>query len=146
MAPAKTKTQTKTEWSTEFDTKRRQRLFQRPPTDKTAYPTLAASVDPHIHSFNNIFAKGGQIEKGIKEIGTKIFLDGDPQAQPEDRVHRNRLYVRIKEAFLEKSVLPPNNKFAVKNRDVLPSECRERHVTYKVNFYKTIYGGKKHTH
>lgn len=127
MAPAATDTR----WSAAFDTARRQRLFARPPADKTAYPTLAAAVDPHIHSFNALFERGGQLEAALRDIGTKVFLDGDPQAQPEDAGPRNRLHVRIQDVFLEKSFLPPANKFALKNRNVLPAECRERHVTYR---------------
>jgi DNA-directed RNA polymerase I subunit RPA2 len=116
MAPAATKTQ----WSTEFDTARRQRLFQAPPADRTAYPTLAATV-----------AKGGLLELGIKDIGTKVFLDGDPYAQPGETGERNRLHIRIQEIFLDKSTLPQSNKFALKNRTILPAECRERHATYR---------------
>lgn len=127
MAPAPTNTQ----WSTEFDTARRQKLFQNPPKDRTAYPTLAAAVDPHIHSFNQIFSKGGHLDEAIKEIGTKIFLDGDPYAQPEDVGRRNRLSVKIMDVFLEKSVLPPTNKVSISNRNILPAECRERHVSYR---------------
>lgn len=125
---------TNTQWSTEFDTARRQRLFQNPPRDHTAYPTLAAAVDPHIHSFNGIFNPGGQLDEAIKDIGTKVFLDGDPNPQPEDVIQRNRLSVRIREVFFEKSALPPTNKFAVKSRDIMPAECRERHSTYRGKF------------
>ncbi|ORY04269.1 hypothetical protein BCR34DRAFT_604917 [Clohesyomyces aquaticus] len=129
MAPAATAT--RTEWSTEFDTARRQRLFQAPPADRTAYPTLAATVAPHIDSFNSVFAKGGLLELGLKDIGTKVFLDGDPYAQPGETGERNRLHIRIQEIFLEKSTLPATNKFALKNRTILPAECRERHATYR---------------
>ncbi|PSN64243.1 DNA-directed RNA polymerase I [Corynespora cassiicola Philippines] len=118
-------------WSTAFSTLRRQHLFQNPPKDTTAYPTLAAAVDPHIESFNAIFARGGQIEQALHDIGTKVFLDGDPYAQPEDVGARNRLHVRIQDVFLDKSVLPPSNKFALKNRNVFPAESRERHSTYR---------------
>lgn len=127
MAPAATKT----EWSTNFDTARRQKLFRNPPKDKTAYPTLAETVDPHINSFNALFARGGQIEESIKEIGTKIFLDGDALDLSADAPARNRLHVRIQDVFLEKSMLPPSNKVTLKDRKVLPAECRERHVTYR---------------
>jgi DNA-directed RNA polymerase I subunit RPA2 len=127
MAPAPTNTQ----WSTDFDTARRQHLFRNPPKDKTAYPTLAETVDPHIHSFNALFARGGQIEESIKEIGTKIFLDGDALAPPDEVGVRNRLHVRIQDVFLDKSVLPPANKVTIKDRNILPAECRERHVTYR---------------
>lgn len=130
MAPPPTDTQ----WHTDFDTARRQHLFRNPPKDKTAYPTLAAAVEPHINSFNAIFGPGGQLEESIKEIGTKVFLDGEPLAQQlaeGQAVPRNRLHVRIQEVFLDKSVLPPTNKFSIANRNVLPAECRERHVTYR---------------
>ncbi|KAJ4346567.1 DNA-directed RNA polymerase I subunit RPA2 [Didymosphaeria variabile] len=127
MAPAPTNTQ----WSTDFDTARRQKLFQNPPKDRTAYPTLAAAVDPHIHSFNQIFVKGGHLDEAIKEIGTKVFLDGDPYAQPEEVGRRNRLSVKIMDVFLDKSVLPPTNKVSISNRNILPAECRERHVSYR---------------
>ncbi|KAF2196917.1 beta and beta-prime subunits of DNA dependent RNA-polymerase [Delitschia confertaspora ATCC 74209] len=129
MAPSATTTNT--QWSTEFDTAKRQRLFRNPPKDKTAYPTLAAAVDPHIHSFNTIFEEGGQIDLGIKEIGTKVFLDGDQFSQVDDGASRNRLSVRIRGVFLDKSALPVTNKFAVTNRSIMPAECRERHVTYR---------------
>ena len=118
-------------WSTDFDTQRRQQLFQSPPKDKTAYPALAAAVRPHIASFNGIFAAGGQLALGLQEIGTKVFLDGDPYAQPEDIGPRNRLSVRIQDVFLDKAVLPPSNKVALKNRNIFPAECRERHATYR---------------
>ncbi|KAF2687825.1 beta and beta-prime subunits of DNA dependent RNA-polymerase [Lentithecium fluviatile CBS 122367] len=127
MAPAATNTQ----WSTDFDTARRQRLFRNPPKDKTAYPLLAETVAPHIESFNALFARGGQIEESLKEIGTKIFLDGDALAPPEEAGVRNRLHVRIQDVFLDKSVLPPSNKVTLGDRKVLPAECRERHVTYR---------------
>ena len=127
MAPAATSTK----WSTDFDTARRQKLFRNPPKDKTAYPTLAETVDPHIDSFNAIFARGGQIEESIKEIGTKVFLDGDALAPPDGELPRNRLYVRIQDVFLEKSTLPPSNKVSLKDRKIMPAECRERHVSYR---------------
>jgi DNA-directed RNA polymerase I subunit RPA2 len=130
MAPAAA-AKKQPQWSTDFDTKRRQHLFRNPPKDKTAYPTLAAAVDPHINSFNTIFAPGGQVEEGIKDIGIKSFTDGDPYAPPDAIGRRNRLSVRIQDVFLDKAVLPPSNKVALKNRNILPAECRERHATYR---------------
>lgn len=127
MAPAPTSTQ----WSTDFDTARRQKLFQNPPKDRTAYPTLAAAIDPHIHSFNQIFTKGGHLDEALKEIGTKVFLDGDSYAPPEERGRRNRLSVKITDVFLDKSVLPQSNKVSINNRNIMPAECRERHVSYR---------------
>jgi DNA-directed RNA polymerase I subunit RPA2 len=131
MAVAKTKKAQQKPWTTAFDTKRRHDLFSNPPKDSTAYPTLAAAVDPHINSFNSIFAAGGQLEEALKDIGTKVFLDGNPYARPEEVGQRNRLSVRIQDVFLDKSVLPPSNKVALKNRNILPAECRERHATYR---------------
>jgi DNA-directed RNA polymerase I subunit RPA2 len=131
MAPARTKTATQQPWTTAYDTKRRHELFSNPPKDATAYPTLAAAVDPHINSFNAIFAPGGQLEEALKDIGTKVFLDGNPYAAPEEAGTRNRLSVRIQDVFLDKSVLPPSNKVALKNRNIFPAECRERHATYR---------------
>jgi DNA-directed RNA polymerase I subunit RPA2 len=131
MARAQPKKAQPQPWTTAYDTKRRHELFANPPKDQTAYPTLAAAVDPHINSFNAIFAPGGQLDEALKDIGTKVFLDGDPYAQPEDIGRRNRLSVRIQDVFLDKSVLPPSNKVALKNRNILPAECRERHATYR---------------
>lgn len=92
---------------------------------------LAAAVAPHIESFNAIFAADGQLSKGIKDIGTKTFLDGDPYVAPEETGKRNRLSLRIQDVFLDKPTLPPSNKVALKNRNILPSEARERHATYR---------------
>ncbi|KKY26290.1 putative dna-directed rna polymerase i subunit beta [Diplodia seriata] len=129
MAPSHSKRRAKTDtaWSNEFDTVRRHNLFRNPPTDRTAYPALAAAIEPHIHSFNAIFDKNGLLENGLKDIGTKTFLDGDNTTVGP----RNRLSVRVRDIYLEKSILPASNKYALTNRNILPSECRERHVTYR---------------
>jgi len=123
MAPSATATATDTTWSHEFDTVRREKLFKEPPSDHTAYPALQAAVSPHIESFNAVLEKNGLLVQGLLDIGTKTFLDN---ASPP-----NSLEVRIKEVFVEKSVLPANNKFNTRNREILPAECRERHVTYR---------------
>ncbi|KAF7846371.1 hypothetical protein BT93_L4490 [Corymbia citriodora subsp. variegata] len=138
MAPSATSpSEDSTKWSTEFDTLKRHNLFRNPPADKTAYPTLAAAIAPHIDSFNAIFADDGLLHHAIRDIGTKTFFDGNPNVDPvnEDgsRVTRNRLQVRVRQVFLEKSLLPPSNKIATK-REVYPVECRERHVTYRGRF------------
>lgn len=126
-ARSKSRAKTSTAWRTDFDTVRRHKLFQNPPTDRTAYPALQAAIEPHIHSFNAIFEKDGILEQGLKDIGVKTFLDGGLTTTAP----RNRLSVRVREVFLEKSILPPTNKYALTNRSILPSECRERHVTYR---------------
>jgi DNA-directed RNA polymerase I subunit RPA2 len=119
---------TKTSWSHEFETLRREDLFRNPPKDHSAYPALLAAVKPHIGSFNAVLEKDGLIAQAVRDIGTKIFLDGDERGPPATR---NKLSISIKEVFVEKSQLPASNKFSTKNREILPAECRERHVTYR---------------
>lgn len=136
MAPSATNT----DWSSEFDTLRREHLFRNPPKDHTAYPALVDALRPHLDSFNALFDNNKLIEAALSDIGTKIFLDGERESplQRAQRIRngeaqekRNRFYVRIREVFLEKAVLPLNNKFSTKNREIYPAECRERHATYK---------------
>ncbi|MCJ1297968.1 DNA-directed RNA polymerase I subunit RPA2 [Hypocenomyce scalaris] len=139
MAPAAV-APTNTQWTSEFDTLRREKLFRNPPKDHTAYPALVEALQPHIESFNALFDDSKLLEAGLKDIGTKVFLDGEPESL-EERAQRlkigrppkprNRLSVRIRELFLEKAVLPTNNKFSTKNREIYPAECRERHATYR---------------
>ena len=121
---------TDTSWDHEYNVLRREKLFRHPPTDRSAYPSLQLAVDPHIESFNALFGddtRPGLIDRGLAEIGTKTFLDGDDRAAPAGK---NKLTIRYKSVSLQKAQLPPSNKFA-KNRDVLPAECRERHATYR---------------
>jgi DNA-directed RNA polymerase I subunit RPA2 len=119
---------TSTSWNHEFDTLRREDLFRNPPKDHTAYPALKEAVAPHVESFNAVFEEHGLINKALKDIGTISFLDGDARAPTEGK---NKLSIRIKQVYLGKSMLPDTNKTTFRNREVLPSECRERHVTYR---------------
>lgn len=127
MPPSKL-TPTDTKWSHEFDTLRRENLFRNPPTDHTAYPALQAAIAPHIESFNALFEKNGLVAQGLRDIGPQTYFDGDARTGPAGK---NKLVIRIREIIVEKPVLPPSNKFAIKNREILPAECRERHVTYR---------------
>ena len=121
-------TMTDTQWDHQYHTLRRQHLFQNPPSDRTAYPALQLAVDPHIESFNAIFRGNseensrnpGLIAHGIADIGSKVYLDAD----------QNRLTIRYKSVTLQRSLVPVLNKFA-KKREILPSECRERHSSYR---------------
>lgn len=140
MAPSATETQ----WDHEYNTLRREDLFRNPPTDHSAYPALQLAIDPHIESFNGIFrddGKPGLLAHGLADIGTKTFLDGDDRTGPEGK---NRISIRIKDVTLQKPQVPPSNKNA-RNREILPAECRERHVTYRgrlsATFEYTINGG-----
>lgn len=127
MPPSKA-SRTSTAWDHEFDTVRREKLFQNPPKDRTAYPALQEAISPHIESFNALFEPGGIIAKSIEDIGTITILDGDSRKGPEGK---NRLDIKIKQVLVQKSMLPDTNKFSTRNREILPSECRERHVTYR---------------
>lgn len=126
MAPSATRT----DWDHEFNTLRREKLFRNPPTDRSAYPALQEAVNPHIESFNGLFrddGKPGLLTHALADIGTKTFLDGDERLAPAGK---NRLHIRVKDVMLQKPQVPPSNKLA-RNREILPSECRERHVTYR---------------
>ena len=129
MAPAASKKGgTNTKWSSEFDTLRREDLFRNPPKDHSAYPALKSAIEPHINSFNAVFEKDGLLAQSLKDIGTKTFLDGDDRTGPAGK---NKLSIKIKEVFVEKSQLPASNKHSTRNREIYPAECRERHVTYR---------------
>ncbi|CAG8971469.1 hypothetical protein HYALB_00002053 [Hymenoscyphus albidus] len=118
---------TDTKWSCEFDTARRENLFRHPPKDHSAYPLLKDAIAPHVESFNALFGEDGLIARGLKDIGTKYYFDGDAQAPISSR---NKMSIRIKEVIVNKPQLTDANKFS-KTRSILPSECRERHVTYR---------------
>lgn len=124
-------------WTSQFDTPRRENLFRNPPKDHTAYPALAEAIQPHVGSYNAILE---HLPLALLDIGTKIFTDGMPESvkqmaqesgDKESQIRRNRFYVKIREVFLEKAVLPAVNKFSTRNRDIYPAECRERHATYR---------------
>ncbi|MCJ1473370.1 DNA-directed RNA polymerase I subunit RPA2 [Lambiella insularis] len=139
MAPSATTAPTDTQWSHHFDTVRREKLFRTPPKDHTPYPLLAETIRPHIDSFDAIFEGPKLLDAAIKDIGTTSFSQPDETAQQrtaresEGGVLRkkDRLSIRIRDVFLDKAVLPQNNKFSTKNREIYPSECRERHATYR---------------
>lgn len=133
-------TSTNTNWTAEFETLRREKLFKNTPKDRTPYPALAETILPHINSFNALFDKGKLLEAALRDIGTKTFLDGAPE-NPQKRAQRlqdgkarerrNRCSIRLRDIFLEKAVLPSTNKFNTRNREIFPAECRERHASYR---------------
>ena len=126
-------------WSVEYDTLRREKLFKNPPKDRSAYPRLQEAVRPHIDSFNAIFEGHKLIEHAIKDIGTRTFLEpehpvrqnGVGKTNGTSATRRNRLQVRIKEIVLESARLPESNKHSQLNRLIWPAECRERHASYR---------------
>lgn len=89
---------------------------------------LQEAIQPHIDSYNAVFEKNGLLTHALKDIGWKTILDGDNQGHSNAR---NRLHLRIKEVFVAKPQLPDSNRISTKNREILPSECRERHATYR---------------
>ena len=131
---------TDTQWSAEFDTLRREKLFRHPPKDRTPFPALLEAIQPHVESFNALLDESKLLEAALKDIGTKTFLDGQ-QETPQERAERqrngqstrkrNRLCVRVRELFIERAALPATNKFSTKNREIYPAECRERHASYR---------------
>jgi DNA-directed RNA polymerase I subunit RPA2 len=123
-------------WSTKFDTLKRHALFREPPEKKTAYPSLALAIEPHVESYNSVFADNGQLHHALRDIGKKTFLDGNPLEQSDEP--RNRLQVRVTKVFMNKSQLPTSNKVEATKREILPVECRERHVTYRGRFQGTF--------
>ncbi|KAF2160525.1 hypothetical protein M409DRAFT_28909 [Zasmidium cellare ATCC 36951] len=129
MAPARKSSMSK--WSEQYDTIKREQLFRDPPSNKSAYPLLQEAIKPHVESWNYVFAENGQLQHGLRDIGTKTFLDGNGQ---EPGARRNRLQVRVRQVFLDKSTLPHTNKVEAVKREILPVECRERHVTYRGRF------------
>ncbi|OAL19401.1 hypothetical protein AYO20_11645 [Fonsecaea nubica] len=124
-----TMTQTNTKWSVEYDTVRRHKLFRNTPKDRSAFPALQAAVKPHIESFNALWDEN-LIDAGLKDIGIHTVVDGDLR-NPSRAIQRNKLDLRVTELILEKPTLPPSNKFSFENRNIYPSECRERHTTYR---------------
>ena len=131
--------ETSTKWDCGFNMLRREHLFRNPPGDHTAYPALQAAVDPHINSFNRLFAEGdygqrplppnerGLVAHAIEDIGVKTFLDGKNDDEPGSR---NTLSIRVKSITLGKPEVALTNRWA-KRREIFPSESRERHATYR---------------
>ncbi|KAL9113604.1 MAG: hypothetical protein Q9227_002342 [Pyrenula ochraceoflavens] len=122
---------TSTRWSVEYDTIRRQKLFSRPPTDHTAYPALAQTIKPHVDSFNAIFEESKILNAGLRDIGTYNVTDADITGLDHQAESKNLLSLRVREVTLERPVLPTSNKFTTTNRNIFPSECRERHASYR---------------
>ncbi|KAI4216823.1 MAG: hypothetical protein LQ351_000772 [Letrouitia transgressa] len=108
-----------------------------------AYPALVDALRPHVDSFNALLHNDQLLDAAIQDIGTKVFLDGEPKVSQQENVRsearvsqrrRNKLSVRIREVFLEKALIPPTNRISTQNRRIYPAECRERHATYRGKF------------
>ena len=122
-------TQTDTNWSVDYDTLRRNKLFKNPPNDRSAFPLLQAAVKPHVESFNAVFADDGLLNRALEDIGTHTVVDGDPR-DTSRATPRNKLQLRVTKVSFEPAKLPDSNRYSTK-REIYPSECRERHITYR---------------
>lgn len=111
----------------QFRTLEREKRFQNPPKDKSAYPLLAEAVSPHIGSFNALTEGpgGGLLNLAVNDIGSKIIFDSNDV----DRLG-NKLNIRVESVQLAKPSVPVNDKLSI-NRRTYPSECRERMSTYR---------------
>ena len=71
--------------------------FRYPSKTAATVPILHELVAPHIESFNALFQDGsdgreGLIALGVKDIGSRVIFDGDPQpGAPKDRGWGNKL-------------------------------------------------------
>ncbi|MCJ1328082.1 DNA-directed RNA polymerase I subunit RPA2 [Thelotrema lepadinum] len=138
MPSSSSATQTNTQWGVEFDTVRREKLFRSPPKDRSAFPRLQEAIRPHVESFNAIFENQKLIDAAVQDIGARTFLEPVPETQAGKVVNNgvgqrrsNRLRIKITEVTLEPPKIPDSNKFSLHNRSIWPSECRERHATYR---------------
>lgn len=111
----------------DFRTLEREKRFQNPPKDKSAFPLLQEAVAPHIGSFNALTEgpDGGLLNLGVKDIGYKTIFD----LNATDRLG-NKLKIRVESVQLAKPSVLPNDKLSL-NRRTYPSECRERMSTYR---------------
>ncbi|CAH2355586.1 DNA-directed RNA polymerase I subunit Rpa135p [[Candida] railenensis] len=111
----------------EFRTLEREKRFQNPPKDKSAFPLLQDAVAPHVGSFNALTdgPDGGLLNLAVKDIGYKTIFDSNST----DRLG-NKLKIRVESVQLAKPSVSPNDKLSL-NRRTYPSECRERMSTYR---------------
>ncbi|ODV67668.1 beta and beta-prime subunits of DNA dependent RNA-polymerase [Hyphopichia burtonii NRRL Y-1933] len=111
----------------QFRTLEREKRFQNPPKDKSAYPLLADAVAPHVGSFNALTEgeDGGLLNLAVKDIGTKTIFD----SSDTDRLG-NKLKIRVESVQLAKPAVSAKDKISL-NRRTYPSECRERMSSYR---------------
>lgn len=115
-------------WTSDFNTLRRQNLFQNPPDEKSAYPLLHDAIHFHNEAFNAMFGRQSLIERGLEDIGTKWHRDGELSASQPDA--KNDLRIRITNvglAYPEAGSVRGGGA----GKPLYPWECRERHISYK---------------
>ncbi|ODV86200.1 hypothetical protein CANARDRAFT_196656 [[Candida] arabinofermentans NRRL YB-2248] len=111
----------------QFRTLERENRFKNPPKDKSAFPLLYEAVKPHVGSFNALTEgpDGGLLNLAVKDIGTKTIFDSNDV----DRLG-NKLSIRIDSVQISKPSINSKDKLSL-NKNTLPSECRERMISYK---------------
>ena len=65
-----------------FETLKREKLFQNPPTDTSAFPALQAAIRPHVDSFNALTEEGGLLDLAAKDIGERAIFDAKTEFGP----------------------------------------------------------------
>lgn len=108
-----------------------------PSSIESDMPLVHALVRPHIESFNALF-DAGLLERSVSNLEAREVLDGKG----------NRLRYWVEDVEVSKSLLSEREIRSL-NRFLLPTECRERGVSYKgrmsCKFMYSINGGPVHS-
>ncbi|TPX33860.1 DNA-directed RNA polymerase [Synchytrium microbalum] len=116
-----------------FENIKRETLSLNPSDKKPHYARLSKISAPHVESFNALFQWGtstaGLIDKAVADIGHRVMFDTPVTENGPGERGRNRLEMWIANVNIGKPSLP-GTKGAVAKR-VLPSECRERGISYR---------------
>lgn len=116
---------------TSFNTLKRQKLFTNPPKDRSAYPELMKATRPHIDSFNALF-EGGLLELACKDIGQIVVFD--KKDETKNGGLGNKITLRIEDVSCAMPEIDRRDKQSL-NRKILPTEARERLITYRGRMY-----------
>ncbi|KAJ3188155.1 hypothetical protein HDU85_005304 [Gaertneriomyces sp. JEL0708] len=111
---------------TTFRTLSRQRESYAPSKTHTHYEKLAKLSAPHVESFNSIFAFGGAgtglLDRAVADLGKKVVVD---------KVRGNK----IECVAVGKPVVEGGQTLS---KTLLPSECRERGISYKSTIHARL--------
>ncbi|KAL0092040.1 hypothetical protein J3Q64DRAFT_1674279 [Phycomyces blakesleeanus] len=120
-----------------FNTLERERLFRNPSEDSYGVPILQEVVAPHLDSFNSITKFGdseeGLLDYAVKDIGKMSVFDNsqnDTNVTESGQILGNKLTYWIEDPKIHKPMVNENDMLS-KRRTVLPTESRERLVTYR---------------
>ncbi|KAI8846540.1 DNA-directed RNA polymerase I subunit RPA2 [Chytridium lagenaria] len=116
-----------------FNTLEWNQLARHPSKTRPHHPILAKVSAPHVDSFNSIFFHGsvggatGLLDLAVKDIQSKVIFDGDQSMLSQSMDGRNKIEMWIESVSVAKPVLESGRAAS----PVLPSECRERRLTYR---------------